>query len=169
MIVQRRPPRPNSGGETARQAVAVVVPTTSVPEEALLAGADYDFDEITCRCSWRQSGGATCGIFRLRAKTRRDNNYAYWDCYDSMSTQFSRGCWCEFCDIIVLYGRKPRTKAQPSCWQSWIIFTSWGRRGVFMVDDNFIGNKRNVKLLLRKLKVWQAEHKYPFRFNTEVY
>lgn len=37
-----------------------------------------------------------------------------------------------------------------------------------MVDDNFIGNKRNVKLLLKQLKIWQAEHKYPFRFNTEA-
>ena len=37
-----------------------------------------------------------------------------------------------------------------------------------MVDDNFIGNKRNVKLLLQELKTWQAEHKYPFRFDTEA-
>jgi radical SAM superfamily enzyme YgiQ (UPF0313 family) len=42
------------------------------------------------------------------------------------------------------------------------------RRGVFMVDDNFIGNKRNVKLLLKELKIWQKEHQYPFRFNTEA-
>ena len=37
-----------------------------------------------------------------------------------------------------------------------------------MVDDNFIGNKRNVKLLLKELKIWQTEHQYPFRFNTEA-
>ena len=37
-----------------------------------------------------------------------------------------------------------------------------------MVDDNFIGNKRNVKLLLKELKIWQAEHQYPFRFDTEA-
>ena len=37
-----------------------------------------------------------------------------------------------------------------------------------MVDDNFIGNKRNVKLFLKELHVWQAEHKYPFGFNTEA-
>jgi len=84
-----------------------------------------------------------------------------------MSTQFSRGLLqCEFCDIV-LYGRKPRTKAQLSCWQSWIIFELGWRRGVFMVDDNFIGNKRNVAVA-KELKVWQAEHKYPFRFNTEA-
>jgi radical SAM superfamily enzyme YgiQ (UPF0313 family) len=37
-----------------------------------------------------------------------------------------------------------------------------------MVDDNFIGNKRNVKLLLKELKVWMAEHQYPFKFDTEA-
>jgi len=37
------------------------------------------------------------------------------------------------------------------------------RRSVFMVDDNFIGNKRNVKLLLRELGPWMAAHAYPFR------
>jgi radical SAM superfamily enzyme YgiQ (UPF0313 family) len=42
------------------------------------------------------------------------------------------------------------------------------RRAVFMVDDNFIGNKRNVKLLLKELKGWMAEHDYPFSFNTEA-
>jgi radical SAM superfamily enzyme YgiQ (UPF0313 family) len=91
--------------------------------------------------------------------------------YDSMSVQFSRGCpfQCEFCDIIVLYGRKPRTKtpAQLLAELDCLYQLGW-RRAVFMVDDNFIGNKRNVKLLLQELKVWMAEHKYPFAFNTEA-
>ncbi|EFA72009.1 Cobalamin B12-binding [Raphidiopsis brookii D9] len=88
-----------------------------------------------------------------------------------MSVQFSRGCpfQCEFCDIIVLYGRKPRTKtpeqllAELDC-----LYRLGWRRGIFMVDDNFIGNKRNVKLLLKELKVWMVEHEYPFRFDTEA-
>jgi radical SAM superfamily enzyme YgiQ (UPF0313 family) len=91
--------------------------------------------------------------------------------YDSMSVQFSRGCpfQCEFCDIIVLYGRKPRTKtpAQLIAELQCLYDLGW-RGGVFMVDDNFIGNKRNVKLLLRELKEWQKEHGYPFRFDTEA-
>jgi radical SAM superfamily enzyme YgiQ (UPF0313 family) len=94
-----------------------------------------------------------------------------FDAYDSMSVQFSRGCpfQCEFCDIIVLYGRKPRTKTpeQLLAELDYLYELGW-RRGVFMVDDNFIGNKRNVKLLLKELKVWQQEHQYPFRFNTEA-
>ena len=91
--------------------------------------------------------------------------------YDSMSVQFSRGCpfQCEFCDIIVLYGRKPRTKtpAQLLAELQYLYDLNW-RGGVFMVDDNFIGNKRNVKLLLNDLKEWQAERGYPFRFDTEA-
>jgi radical SAM superfamily enzyme YgiQ (UPF0313 family) len=91
--------------------------------------------------------------------------------YDSMSVQFSRGCpfQCEFCDIIVLYGRKPRTKtpAQLLAELDRLYELGW-RRAVFMVDDNFIGNKRNVKLLLKELKGWMAEHQYPFSFNTEA-
>ena len=93
------------------------------------------------------------------------------DAYDSMSVQFSRGCpfQCEFCDIIVLYGRKPRTKepAQLLKELDYLYELGW-RRSVFMVDDNFIGNKRNVKLLLNELKTWQEEHQYPFDFNTEA-
>lgn len=93
------------------------------------------------------------------------------DAYDSMSVQFSRGCpfQCEFCDIIVLYGRKPRTKTpeQLLAELEQLYQLGW-RRSVFMVDDNFIGNKRNVKLLLRELKTWMAEHQYPFRINTEA-
>jgi radical SAM superfamily enzyme YgiQ (UPF0313 family) len=93
------------------------------------------------------------------------------DAYQHMAVQFSRGCpfQCEFCDIIVLYGRKPRTKtpdqllAELEC-----LFNLGWDRYIFMVDDNFIGNKRNVKLLLEKLKTWQKEHHYPFRFFTEA-
>jgi radical SAM superfamily enzyme YgiQ (UPF0313 family) len=91
--------------------------------------------------------------------------------YDNMSIQFSRGCpfQCEFCDIIVLYGRKPRTKTpeQLLAELEHLYELGW-RRSIFMVDDNFIGNKRNVKLMLKALKVWMAEHNYPFHFNTEA-
>ena len=93
------------------------------------------------------------------------------DAYDSMSVQFSRGCpfQCEFCDIIVLYGRKPRTKdpAQLIAELQSLYDLGW-RRSIFLVDDNFIGNKRNAKLLLPALKQWQIEHDYPFSFATEA-
>ena len=94
-----------------------------------------------------------------------------FESYDSMSVQFSRGCpfQCEFCDIIVLYGRKPRTKTpQQLLAELECLYELGWRRSIFMVDDNFIGNKRNGKLMLRELKPWMAAHGYPFRFNTEA-
>ena len=93
------------------------------------------------------------------------------DAYDSMSVQFSRGCPfnCEFCDIIVLYGRKPRTKKpeQLIAELQYLHDLGW-RRSIFLVDDNFIGNKRNAKMLLPQIRTWQEEHGYPFSFATEA-
>ena len=155
---------------------------TSVPEEASSAGADYlilDEGEITLPLFVEAiNRGEKTGIFRSNndkpdVTTTPIPRFDLLElhAYDSMSVQFSRGCpfQCEFCDIIVLYGRKPRTKnpAQLLAELDYLYQLGW-RRGVFMVDDNFIGNKRNVKLFLNDLKIWQAEHQYPFRFNTEA-
>ena len=152
---------------------------TSVPQE--VAEADFlvlDEGELTLPMFVEAlEKGETQGVFRSGEKpdvtTTPVPRYDLLelDAYDSMSVQFSRGCpfQCEFCDIIVLYGRKPRTKTPAQLLKEldYLYELGW-RRGVFMVDDNFIGNKRNVKLLLKELKVWQAEHQYPFRFNTEA-
>jgi radical SAM superfamily enzyme YgiQ (UPF0313 family) len=154
---------------------------TSVPDEVHAAGADFlilDEGEITLPLFVEAlQKGETSGIFRTCEKPdvtitpipRYD--LLELDAYDSMSVQFSRGCpfQCEFCDIIVLYGRKPRTKTPAQLLKEldYLYKLGW-RRSIFMVDDNFIGNKRNVKLLLKELKIWQAEHQYPFAFNTEA-
>ena len=93
------------------------------------------------------------------------------DAYSEMSVQFSRGCPfnCEFCDIIVLYGRKPRTKTpEQLIAELQTLYALGWRRSVFLVDDNFIGNKRNVKVMLPQLRQWQIEHGYPFSFATEA-
>ncbi|MEE3718360.1 DUF4070 domain-containing protein [Tumidithrix elongata RA019] len=154
---------------------------TSMPEVPQTAGVDYlilDEGEITLPMFVEAiAKGETSGIFRTQEKPDVTStpvprfDLLEFDAYDSMSVQFSRGCpfQCEFCDIIVLYGRKPRTKtpAQLLAELDYLYELGW-RRGVFMVDDNFIGNKRNVKLLLEALKIWQQEHEYPFRFNTEA-
>ena len=154
---------------------------TSVPQEVQNAGADFlilDEGEITLPMFIQAvERGETSGTFRATEKPDVTNtpiprfDLLELDAYDMMSVQFSRGCpfQCEFCDIIVLYGRKPRTKtpSQLLAELDYLYELGW-RRGVFMVDDNFIGNKRNVKLLLQELKVWMAEHQYPFRFDTEA-
>jgi radical SAM superfamily enzyme YgiQ (UPF0313 family) len=155
---------------------------TSVPDESLQAGADYlilDEGEITLPLFVEAvQRGDRQGIFRANGEKPdvTETPIPRFDllefaAYDSMSVQFSRGCpfQCEFCDIIVLYGRKPRTKtpAQLLAELDRLYELGW-RRAVFMVDDNFIGNKRNVKLLLKELKGWMAEHQYPFSFNTEA-
>ncbi|MBD2499765.1 B12-binding domain-containing radical SAM protein [Anabaena azotica] len=154
---------------------------TSTPSDVQNVGADFlilDEGEITLPLFVEAvQRGETSGIFRTAEKPDVTTtpiprfDLLELDAYDMMSVQFSRGCpfQCEFCDIIVLYGRKPRTKtpAQLLAELDYLYELGW-RRGVFMVDDNFIGNKRNVKLLLKELKVWMVEHQYPFKFDTEA-
>ncbi len=91
--------------------------------------------------------------------------------YNVMALQYSRGCPfnCEFCDIIEIYGRVPRTKsnAQMRAELDALWRAGW-RDNVFIVDDNFIGNKKNVKQLLPDLAEWSERHGYPFPFVTEA-
>lgn len=91
--------------------------------------------------------------------------------YDSMPLQFSRGCpfSCEFCDIIELFGRTPRTKLPEQFLMEMEAVYETGYRGsIFVVDDNFVGNRHKVKELLQKLVPWQREHGYPFSLYTEA-
>ncbi len=155
---------------------------TAMPEEMREAGADFlvlDEGEITLPLfveAWQRgerSGEFRSGGAKPDVTTTPVPRFDLLDlnAYDSMSIQFSRGCpfQCEFCDIIVLYGRKPRTKTPEQLIKELDYLYSLGwRRSVFMVDDNFIGNKRNVKLLLPALKKWQEERNYPFALTTEA-
>jgi len=92
--------------------------------------------------------------------------------YGSMSIQYSRGCpfHCEFCDIWTIYGNKPRLKSAPTLLSELDTLFDLGWRGpLFIVDDNFIGNKKRVKAeLLPALKAWQIKHDYPYHFFTEA-
>ena len=91
--------------------------------------------------------------------------------YATMSVQFSRGCPfdCEFCDIIKLYGRVPRTKSPERVVEELDSLYRMGWRGsVFLVDDNFIGNKRDAMKLLPEIAEWQRTRGYPFTLITEA-
>jgi radical SAM superfamily enzyme YgiQ (UPF0313 family) len=94
------------------------------------------------------------------------------DAYGSMSVQYSRGCpfHCEFCDIWTVYGNKPRLKSAQCMTAELDALLDLGWQGaVFLVDDNFIGNRGRVKKeLLPALIKWQQQHEYPFHFYTEA-
>ncbi|MFQ5690888.1 MAG: radical SAM protein [Gemmatimonadota bacterium] len=92
------------------------------------------------------------------------------DRYKAVSLQFSRGCpyRCEFCDIIVMFGRKPRTKSLEQVGRELDALRALGVHSAFFVDDNLIGNKKVAKDLLRFLRDYQREHAYRFDFGTEA-
>lgn len=154
---------------------------TSVPKPATSRGAHYlvlDEGEITIPMFVEAvEAGQGQGTFRAIEKPDVTQSpmprfdLLQTDAYLMMAIQFSRGCpfQCEFCDIINLYGRKPRTKepAQTIAELQAIYDLGW-RGSVFIVDDNFIGNQRNVKRLLRELIPWMKERQYPFTFLTEA-
>jgi radical SAM superfamily enzyme YgiQ (UPF0313 family) len=93
------------------------------------------------------------------------------DAYQSMGIQFSRGCPfnCEFCDIIEVFGRVPRTKPPEQLLREFDAIYATGYRGLlFLVDDNFIGNKKAAKAMLPRLAEWMRVHHHPFDLYTEA-
>ncbi len=92
--------------------------------------------------------------------------------YASMNVQYSRGCPfdCDFCNITVLYGRVPRTKNTGQILAEFeSLYTRGWRGGVFIVDDNFIGNKGKLKReILPAIIDWMTKRKHPFTLYTEV-
>lgn len=154
---------------------------TSVPEYALESGAQYlILDEGECTIPLFLEAlkrGEPSGIFRSAEKPDvTQTPIARYDLLDlnayfAITLQFSRGCpfQCEFCDIINLYGRKPRTKTPEQMLAEFEALYNLGWRSyVFVVDDNFIGNSRNAKVFLRALIPWMEQHQYPFALITEA-
>ncbi|GAA0566840.1 B12-binding domain-containing radical SAM protein [Rhizomicrobium electricum] len=90
--------------------------------------------------------------------------------YANATVQYSRGCpyTCEFCDIIVMFGRKPRMKSPAQIGRELDVLKGLGITSIFFVDDNMIGNKKEAKKLFAYLADWQTRNGRPFSFGTEV-
>lgn len=94
-----------------------------------------------------------------------------FDDYLHIGIQSSRGCPynCEFCDIIELFGRRPRVKTPEQFVAELDQIYKLGYRGwVDLTDDNFIGNRKLIKPILHALCDWNKAHSYPFIFSTEA-
>src|ERR1700759_1553336 len=142
----------------------------------LYADADFqvigDAEEIISDFISAWQLGERKGVFtaeKFKADVTRSPMPRYdlirFEDYLFIGVQFSRGCpfTCEFCDIIELYGRVPRTKATAQMLGELEALYQLGYRGhVDFVDDNLIGNKKAIKAFLPHLVQWQEERDYPF-------
>jgi len=164
-----------------RVAVGGPYPTT-LPDEVAAVGPDYlvlDEGELTIPSfvAALQRGDAT-GRFHaggqfadLTQSPIPRFDLVDLSLYDSLSVQFSRGCpfQCEFCDVTAIYGRRarPKTPAQVLRELDRLVELGWNRH-VFIVDDNFVGNRAKTRELLKELKPWMKRQRYPFFLETEA-
>jgi radical SAM superfamily enzyme YgiQ (UPF0313 family) len=91
--------------------------------------------------------------------------------YHAIGVQWGRGCpfRCEFCDIVELFGRQPRTKEPAQLCRELDALLATGYRGsLFVVDDNFVGNRKETLKLLEPMGAWMREHRFPFQIFTEA-
>jgi radical SAM superfamily enzyme YgiQ (UPF0313 family) len=162
--------------------IAVGGPLTHAMPEKLLAHADWIcfgeaesiMDELVAdlradRRAKQYQGGNTTNMEAV--KLPRFDLVSNLGDYAVMPIQFSRGCpfQCEFCDIIEIYGRVPRTKAPAQILAELDALKNLGFEGyVFLVDDNFIGNKKKAKEMLKELSAWNRDNGHPFAFYTEA-
>jgi radical SAM superfamily enzyme YgiQ (UPF0313 family) len=122
------------------------------------------------------NSGATNGVFEAELADMTRTPIPRYDLiqfrnYLQVAVQFSRGCPfdCEFCDVIELFGHVPRTKTPNQMLTELEALYQLGYRGwVFFVDDNFIGNRKEIRQFLPLLKKWQEERGYPFEFTAQV-
>ena len=156
-------------------------PWASTEPEAVLADADHvlvgEAEEVFADIAAALEQGTARSLYRALNKPDMTKSplprfdLLRLDKYTVMPVQFSRGCpfQCEFCDIITIYGRRPRTKtpAQMIAALDTLRQLGW-RNEVFIVDDNFIGNSREALQLTQALAKWQQLHGRPFSFYTEA-
>jgi radical SAM superfamily enzyme YgiQ (UPF0313 family) len=156
-------------------------PWASTDPEAALSAADHvmvgEAEEAFPGIAAALENGTAHALYRIIDKPDMTRSpvprfdLLHREKYTSMPIQFSRGCpfQCEFCDIITIYGRRPRAKTptQVICELDVLRKLGW-RNEVFIVDDNFIGNHAQALALTRELIEWQKLHQQPFSFYTEA-
>jgi radical SAM superfamily enzyme YgiQ (UPF0313 family) len=134
--------------------------------ESLIAGLALDLEKGTAKAVYQAAERP-----EMTTSPLPDLSLIKMNRYSTMAVQYSRGCPfnCEFCDIIEIYGRRPRTKAvaQVLAELDQLRAAGW-REAVFIVDDNFIGNKARAKELCKALGEWRSRYKTSFDFNTEA-
>lgn len=154
---------------------------TSVPHEILEAGCD-----MLVRGEAENTMEALLNSIRMRKLTGVFENPEKPDMtsspvprfdllnindYNTMSVQTSRGCPfdCEFCDIVNLYGAKPRYKSPKQVMDELeAIYRLGWRSSILIADDNFIGSKKHAKTILEQLTPWMKSHGSPFSFWTQT-
>lgn len=169
-------------GQQRQKTVVVGGPfATSVPQDILEAGTDFLVQgegETTIPhwlAAWR--AGETRGVIEpagrpdmaLSPVPRFD--LLNLDDYNALGIQTSRGCPfnCEFCDIVNLYGRKPRYKSPDQVLAELEALLNLGwKKEIFVCDDNFIGNQTHARAILDQLIPWMKSHGEPFNFWTQV-
>ena len=156
-------------------------PWASTDPEAALAVADHvmvgEAEEAFPGIALALESGTAHALYRIIDKPDMTRSpvprfdLLHREKYTSMPIQFSRGCpfQCEFCDIITIYGRRPRAKTPTQVIRELDVLLKLGwRNEVFIVDDNFIGNHAQALQLSRELIEWQKLHQQPFSFYTEA-
>ncbi len=156
-------------------------PWASSEPEFLLTKADHvmvgEAEEVFAGIALALENGTAHALYRVIDKPALTESpvprfdLLKMDHYTSMPVQFSRGCpfQCEFCDIITIYGRKPRAKSPAQIIRELERLQELGwRNEVFLVDDNFIGNSKLALALTKELAVWQRGNKNPMSFYTEA-
>ena len=146
---------------------------TTQADHVFVGEAEEVFAEIACQLEL----GTAQSIYRVKDKPDMSASpvprfdLLHMNKYTSMSVQFSRGCpfQCEFCDIITIYGRRPRAKPPEKLIAELDALHALGwRNEVFIVDDNFIGNHKLALQLTHSLAAWQERTKRVISFYTEA-
>ena len=153
---------------------------TSLPEAVLEAGCDYVVrgeGENTIPLLLEALRTGQTGVIENEAKPDMTTSpiprfdLLRLDDYDSMTIQTSRGCPfdCEFCDVVNLFGRKPRHKTPKQVLAELeALYRLGALKTVFICDDNFIGSKQHARALLQELIPWLKSHGEPFNFLTQA-